>query len=162
MKKVIISSISYKNPSQIQESLLPLLCLTTGYSGCPQALNKVSYTLQLRIGDSDYWARKWGGMLAHKGFSSLLLSLEMNKSLFLPIHLKDFAVDNGSMLLQKAHNLLLSDVLWECGQMDYLCRGTAIPVVFSSIAIKPVETWIAVLVCVSTLGYARMLGKVYL
>lgn len=76
---------------------------------------------------------------AHKVFSSLLLSLKLNQSLFFPIHLKDLAVYNSSMLLYKAHNIIFSDVLWECGQMDHLCRGAAIPVVFSSITIETIE-----------------------
>lgn len=131
----------HKNyPSQIQNSL-QLISLSTCKTVVPfspyQSL--ISYILQLRKGDADYRARKWTCMLAHKGFGRLLLGLELNKSLLFSIHLKDLAVDNGSVLFQEAYYLLFGYVLWEGGQVDHLCRRAAVPIVFGSIAIESVE-----------------------
>ena len=95
--------------------------------------------LQLRERDADDRPIDGTGVLAHKGLGGLLLILKEDQRLLLPIHLKELRVDNGAMLFQTVHNLLLCHILWEGGQMDHLRWGTAIAVVLCCIAVEAVE-----------------------
>jgi len=78
-------------------------------------------------------------VLADKGLGCLLLILKLNQSLLFPICLKKFRVHNGSMLLQVGYDIVLCDVLWKCGDMDYLGGRTTVPVVLGCIAVEAVE-----------------------
>jgi hypothetical protein len=118
--------------------------------------------LELREGDADNGAVESGGMFTNKGLGGLLLILKLHKSLLLAIDFVQLGVDHTTMLLDVGHNLILSNLLGEGGEVDHPCRCTAVPVVLYGIVVEPVQGRVCILVCVKCRSYVRVLGEVHL
>lgn len=101
-------------------------------------------------------------MLAHEGLGGLLLVFEKDQRLLLPIRLKKLCVDDGTILFQMVHNILLRHILGEGGQVDHLGWGTAVAIVLGCIAIEAIEIRARVFMGVRSSCDVSVLRKIHL